>query len=138
MAWIWSVVEHGQGSQRGTALLHASRLARDLRTPLASDFSDVTTAMALGSQETIDSRIAALAVIGEQRLRDRLPEVFALTRGETDPALIAAALACAGLIGEPSGENWITDFLHHPHPMVRAAAEAAIARLQGYANGATP
>lgn len=138
VTWLIGVVEHGEGAQRGTALLHAARVAAQAGVPLPATFPAMATRLAQGSQDQIDARIAALATIGEQRMRDLLPEVRALAFGETEASLIAAAIGCASLLGDNGGENWITDFLHHDNPVVRAAAEQAVARLNVVAPLASP
>ena len=129
ITWLLRVTAEGTGSQKGTALIHAARIAKAANLPLPADFPLTATRLAQGSQDVVDTRIAALGTIGEQGLAEQLPEVRAIAFGETDPSLIAAAIGCASRLGEAGGENWIADFLHHQNPVVRHAAEQAVARL---------
>lgn len=134
--WLWTVVQGGQGLQRGTALLQLSRLLNNFRLNPPDSFSPAIIAMAQNHQEGVEPRIAALAVIGEQRLREHLPAVKAIAQGDEGPAITTAAIACAGLIGQIADATWLQVFTRHDHPLIRSAAEGALKRLANPHQGA--
>ena len=79
---------------------------------------------------SLESRLAAVAVIGECGLVGQAPLVRDLVKAGDNPSIRRVALACLGQIGTSADAPLVRKYLDDRHPLVARAAEGALKRLQ--------
>lgn len=115
----------------GTALLQLKMIAENgahqqVQEKIAAGVGQILA----NPSSSLESRLAAVAVIGECGLVGQAPMVRDLVKSGDNPSIRRVALACLGQIGTPADAALVQQFLDDRHPLVVRAAEGALKRLQ--------
>lgn len=127
---LWeAVTEHGS-SVAGTALLGLHRLASEDR---AIDSNQVVAAAVnlLQASDTSDlSRITAVQVCAQRRLREALPATIALARGSPSLAVRLSAIAAIGDLGGAPEQALLEELEAEGDRHLQPAVQSALKRLK--------
>ncbi len=124
-------LNHPEGVIVGTSLLQFTLLQRSTLYPAQDDhiFIDALHNILTNPNDDIEEISSALIVAGEIQLTSSATAIRYLISNNSNPTILRTGIAALGCLGNRQDIAQLLPYRNHAHPLVVAAAQQAIARL---------
>jgi hypothetical protein len=126
---LWRMVDTGEESIPGTALLHLNYLEDRNISPVPALYAKRVGAFIVDDKAHLSTRMTCLGIVGQRMMSEQAPAVRELARNATQPSLKRTAIATLGTLGDPADLALVQGFTKSKDASIAVAAKGAERRL---------